>query len=710
MSGIVPTTLLSPNSTAAVVLGAHDWTGIGLERAPSFLRSARHIVQHLYNPAGLGLDPELVLDLFDNAASASDQLAELQETLDQHVRERRGEGRPLTDVLLYYIGHGHPSDSGDLSLLVRRSRRNLESETGIKTADLARTLRIAAPQQRRSVILDCCFSERAAKSFIGMSANLSHQIAAVAAGNLGDNQPARGTLVLCSSGIGTASIGDPNAKHTLFTGAVLDVLQHGAEGFPSRLSFSDLRDAAFDQMLADFGASAPRPVLHQASASHGDLTRAPAFPNHASINRVVEEEQTRGNASNIAPDLPDVPQAESADRPSQESLSQPHDKSEDQSRPAIRPANDEVNTFQPEHGSELEKIEKKRTVTWRRRFTLVAVIVGSLMLLVGGYAAWRGQIEQFLTGLDITESNPPSDDPAPLPAQPAPETPASDVADAPLPAPEQEAPDQSAPPAATPTPAEPGPQKFTQRLNADGTEIDAGRAGGPTIGEGTSIASVTKPSTPSSESKEQPAPDAPAATEPTTPAQRPEASISALEQPATGGQKAILYEERTDVSEASAEPGSIVWSLVQESPGGDQPPEAAIRAEANFPGKEVQLRMTIRRNADQTLPASHIVEMIFQSPKGFEGGIDNVLRLSLKGSEQERGSPLLGIPAKIADGFFLIALNDSKQDIEANTQLLRSQGWIDIPVQYRSGRRALFTLEKGPPGTKVFDEALKAWQ
>ena len=81
----------------------------------------------------------------------------------------------------------------------------------------------------------------------------------------------------------------------------------------------------------------------------------------------------------------------------------------------------------------------------------------------------------------------------------------------------------------------------------------------------------------------------------------------------------------------------------------------------------------------------------------------------MKGSEQEAGNPLIGIPAKIADGFFLVALNDSKAETDANMTLLRRQAWIDIPVVYKSGRRALFTMEKGIPGDKVFDEALKAW-
>ncbi|RUW68403.1 MAG: hypothetical protein E5W74_09405, partial [Mesorhizobium sp.] len=171
-----------------------------------------------------------------------------------------------------------------------------------------------------------------------------------------------------------------------------------------------------------------------------------------------------------------------------------------------------------------------------------------------------------------------------------------------------------------------------------------------------------------------------------------------------------FYEERTSTQQGTAEPGSIVWSLVQESPGGDLPPEPAIRAEATIPGKNIQLRMTIRRNTDQTLPASHIIEMIFLTPEGFDGGgVDNILRIAMKSSEQDAGSPLIGIPAKIADGFFLVALNDTKADEDANLTLLRGQSWIDVPVVYKTGRRALLTMEKGIPGEKVFDEALKAW-
>ncbi|UDL87864.1 hypothetical protein LGH82_22205 [Mesorhizobium sp. PAMC28654] len=299
-----------------------------------------------------------------------------------------------------------------------------------------------------------------------------------------------------------------------------------------------------------------------------------------------------------------------------------------------------------------------------------------------------------------------------------------------------------------------GATKFTQRLTPQGSETDPGPAGGQSgIGEGESVAALTTPP-PAHPTITPPAGDAqaaatPAANAPAAAATPPAPGAAPATPPANGtapaapaavatpaapagatpapagttptpaaaeptvavGQKAIFYEERTSTSQGSAEPGSIVWSLVQESPGGDLPPEPAIRAEATIPGKDIQLRMTIRRNTDRTLPASHIIEMIFLTPEGFEGGgVDNILRVAMKSSEQDAGSPLIGIPAKIADGFFLVALNDTKADEDANMTLLRGQDWIDVPVVYKTGRRALLTMEKGIPGEKVFDEAIKAWQ
>lgn len=384
-----------------------------------------------------------------------------------------------------------------------------------------------------------------------------------------------------------------------------------------------------------------------------------------------------------------------------------------ESRPIFQDADDDEDAETAEEEDFEAPLQRRRGIGG-----MITALVLLALLAGGGYAAWLNkdklqevvQVDKLKQLVTEPEAN------TPVPPKPETETAAAQPEPAPADKPAAPQPTTEAPP----PPAE--PEKFTQRLNADGTEVDEGPGqGAQTIGEGTSVAAVTQPpqTTPTAPEPESPSttPDNPAGTSTPEAAQTPPGSPEVqptppAAQPAVAvGQKAIFYEERTNVAQGSADTGSIVWSVVQESPGGDLPAEPAIRAEATIPGKELQLRMTIRRNADPTLPASHIIEMIFLTPEGFEGGgIENILRVTLKNSEQAAGSPLLGIPAKIADGFFLVALNDTKPEMDANLNLLRREQWIDVPLVYKSGRRALITLEKGIPGEKVFEEAMKAWQ
>ncbi|MAS15650.1 MAG: hypothetical protein CMH69_20440 [Nitratireductor sp.] len=320
---------------------------------------------------------------------------------------------------------------------------------------------------------------------------------------------------------------------------------------------------------------------------------------------------------------------------------------------------------------------------------LIAGVVLLLAVLAAGAWFFKDDLTRLADFEGVEQTVAESGEPA---ANSGDETPTNNESAAP-------APSETSDTSASQQPAQPEPvRKFTQRLLADGREVDEGPAGGePGLGEGTSVAQATVPS------------DGEAA-QPSS-SQNGQSESPGASEALPVGQKAIYYEERTSVSQGSADLGAVVWSVVQESPGNDLPPEPAIRADATIPEKNLQLKMTIRRNADESLPASHILEIIFLTPDDFDGGgIDNVLRVSLKRSEQDTGNPLLGIPAKIADGFFLVALSDSTADTETNMLLLRRQSWIDIPVVYKSGRRALITIEKGIPGDKVFNDVLNAWQ
>ncbi len=129
-----------------------------------------------------------------------------------------------------------------------------------------------------------------------------------------------------------------------------------------------------------------------------------------------------------------------------------------------------------------------------------------------------------------------------------------------------------------------------------------------------------------------------------------------------------------------------------------------------MPDRGLTALMTIKRNADSSLPASHVIEFVFSVPENFEGGsIDAVQRVAMKRTEQDRGDALIAVPAKITDDFYMIALNDFPEAVKTNLQLLETRSWIDIPITYRNGRRALLTLEKGATGTQAFNTALQAW-
>ena len=125
--------LLDPAGTVAIILGAHDWTGINLPRAPSFRRSAAHFHRYLLAspPVGLGLEPDLLLDMFDDPSPAETQLERISDMVRGFVRERGDTSRPISDLLIYYVGHGTCDAGRHLHLLVRRSREGMEEQSSI---------------------------------------------------------------------------------------------------------------------------------------------------------------------------------------------------------------------------------------------------------------------------------------------------------------------------------------------------------------------------------------------------------------------------------------------------------------------------------------------------------------------------------------------------------------------------------------------------
>lgn len=169
-------------------------------------------------------------------------------------------------------------------------------------------------------------------------------------------------------------------------------------------------------------------------------------------------------------------------------------------------------------------------------------------------------------------------------------------------------------------------------------------------------------------------------------------------------QRATLYEEPLNGDAASgviAIDADVTWSFNGSGPSG-----AEVVADLRVPDRNLDIRLSIRKNTDETLPASHLAEIVAQ---GSVVAVSQVPRLVFKATEDGRGQPLVGAAANVAEGFFWIALSAIPEDVTFNLGLIREREWIDLPLVYENGQRAILTFEKGTPGARVFQQALAAW-
>lgn len=198
------------------------------------------------------------------------------------------------------------------------------------------------------------------------------------------------------------------------------------------------------------------------------------------------------------------------------------------------------------------------------------------------------------------------------------------------------------------------------------------------------------------------APEQPPATE-----QAPAASGETAAPADAVSQRAILYDEAPDKQGGQASSGAVSWRT---EPKPDAPGELQLIGDVTVPDRNLKMSFTMTRNLDTTLPASHVIEVGFTVPADFPNvGIGNVPGILFKKSEEDGGSPLKGMSVKVTKNLFWIGLEASPADRAQNLEAIRTRGWIDIPILYDNGRRAVLTIEKGTEGHNAFEAAFAAW-
>jgi hypothetical protein len=155
--------------------------------------------------------------------------------------------------------------------------------------------------------------------------------------------------------------------------------------------------------------------------------------------------------------------------------------------------------------------------------------------------------------------------------------------------------------------------------------------------------------------------------------------------------------------------GSVVWTSIPAMPG--QPATIGVKAEADIPDLKMHAVMTIRKNTDTGLPASHTIDlrMTFADSAEIKGVKD--MRVPMMRRDNPPGQDALaGVRVKISEGYFLVGLNRADADAARNVDLMASRGWFDFPLLLNDDRIAKLTFEKGADGERLLNEALAAWK
>jgi hypothetical protein len=259
---------------------------------------------------------------------------------------------------------------------------------------------------------------------------------------------------------------------------------------------------------------------------------------------------------------------------------------------------------------------------------------------------------------------------------------------------------KEAPPAADAKAASNAP-KIVERVGGDqgaATPAPAPSAA-PTSPADSTAAAPTPAATPGAAPTPAPAPTAAAAQQP---AATPGLPVSA--------RAAMLIAVGSDQQKPPAVSlGSVVWTAIPALAG--QPATAGVKAEADIPDLKMHAIMTIRKNTDASLPASHTIDLRVTFADGADiKGVKDMRVPLMRRDDPPSQDSLAGVRVKISDSYFLVGLNKTDADVGHNVDLIANRGWFDFPMLLNDDRIAKLTFEKGADGERILNDALAAWK
>jgi hypothetical protein len=155
--------------------------------------------------------------------------------------------------------------------------------------------------------------------------------------------------------------------------------------------------------------------------------------------------------------------------------------------------------------------------------------------------------------------------------------------------------------------------------------------------------------------------------------------------------------------------GSTVWSTIPPAPG--QPSTVAVKADADIPDLKMHATMTLRKNTDPTLQATHTIDLKFTFADGAPiAGFKDVGAPQMRKVDSTASEALTSVKVKISDVYFLIALARGDPDTARNLDLMQTRAWFDFPLLLNDNRIAKLVFQKSSDGEAMLAKAFDAWK
>lgn len=134
----------------------------------------------------------------------------------------------------------------------------------------------------------------------------------------------------------------------------------------------------------------------------------------------------------------------------------------------------------------------------------------------------------------------------------------------------------------------------------------------------------------------------------------------------------------------------------------------SLNIDVQIPERGESLRLTLRANRDEALPASHTIDLVHQGRSG-EASLAEVIGIMAIEDRIETAQPLRAAGALVVPGQYLLALRGAPADRRENMARLRAAQWLAVRSVLSNGKHAVFVIEIGASGAQIMAEAMAAW-